>query len=862
MARELVYTSSPQGILPGSHGFCTVAMSQGLPASMRIALESLTGYKAPPWATTLPQCPVEYLHGTVSAGGERFHVVGAVRAATPDHSGRSNKLAHFLILERGELDSNGPVALLRTEGEIRDSWNEAPTLLPPHRDLVPSIHRAPGICHTWQKLAGDPGWAGALVSDFILDASKPTHILVPPETDTLQLADEAVALLPPEWRWRITFSTYWQRSLPNHTCAWRFVFDGTQEAAALRQQGARMLDLVKGGPCPREGRYVEAARSGLLVVPDPTGSLPDEDARHQHQLRATLAALGSTAPERSDVSEQLAGHVPVLESAAAVPTIRERAPNAFGDSTAETPGAARTNSAGTLLTVAVMSFMIGGIIVGLFVWVGLRGDLDALVLAEQEARLTAGAAREAEAAAQTTGAAAAAAVRSLQRELEEVRRTRDGLATELANTKRALAASTAQEQPPRPPVGGRSTGTRAADPAAPPHNGPGTDATTGPATVPTTVPTTEPPAPAESGGPVRVVIVGTESGVLYDLGIDPTWPVEMKGLGDMLVTGVELKPEAGEVLIGDKVVARAKIDSNKWVWILEPPDPLIGVDLSAQGGYAGLLSGLWLNVGTGAERQTVALEVKGHHVPRDIVAGAVGASVQVPPWVKGVRLVGSDGTTALLLEGQPKTIPLPGGRGELVASLTREGVVVKATAIAPEALIDVAYYERCRDFANKYQKDAELFAEGDETRGATLLDLRKSYTSGTSSRVRPPLTSAELRAVTEECKNSKDSLGGAYQSIEVMLGARVASAGDDKEIMRDFAKCLEAIAALAKERLAAAKTFRDEWLSPVFAVTVDGLPSDATTSEAAEGSHAPGTLALIRVTAPESKSGSKGGASP
>ena len=45
MAFELVYTSVPKGLKPGSYGFCTVACSKELPESVVSTLEKISGYR-------------------------------------------------------------------------------------------------------------------------------------------------------------------------------------------------------------------------------------------------------------------------------------------------------------------------------------------------------------------------------------------------------------------------------------------------------------------------------------------------------------------------------------------------------------------------------------------------------------------------------------------------------------------------------------------------------------------------------------------------------------------------------------------------------------------------------------------------
>ena len=45
MSHEIIYTSAPQGLKPGSHGFCTVAATAGIAKNLLERLESLSGYR-------------------------------------------------------------------------------------------------------------------------------------------------------------------------------------------------------------------------------------------------------------------------------------------------------------------------------------------------------------------------------------------------------------------------------------------------------------------------------------------------------------------------------------------------------------------------------------------------------------------------------------------------------------------------------------------------------------------------------------------------------------------------------------------------------------------------------------------------
>ena len=74
MSLELVYTSAPCGLLPGRNGYCTVAMTEGLPNSWRERLEALSSYARhfPPDDPRKPPVIQDYMETYVLASDKCF----------------------------------------------------------------------------------------------------------------------------------------------------------------------------------------------------------------------------------------------------------------------------------------------------------------------------------------------------------------------------------------------------------------------------------------------------------------------------------------------------------------------------------------------------------------------------------------------------------------------------------------------------------------------------------------------------------------------------------------------------------------------------------------------------------------------
>ncbi len=287
MSQELLYTSAPQGLKPGSRGFCTVVSTQGMPSPLASALESISGYRPvfPPGDPNTDKNPVVYSHLNMSAAGKRYHVLSRIADYGLDYSQRANKIAHHVVLEPHELASGGPVTLLGHSGFMETSWDGKPRILPAGRS-IPNQDQSPGICHTWQKLTGDAGWAGVLAESLITDSERQAYLIFQPGMDVLALMSEAIALLPHERRWEASFSTYFTSLPPGVNCNWRCVLAGSSEANQSRRfVRALRIDLTQPVGKAEGGNLVEMARTGkspsrpvpsapLTLAPEPQSPTP------------------------------------------------------------------------------------------------------------------------------------------------------------------------------------------------------------------------------------------------------------------------------------------------------------------------------------------------------------------------------------------------------------------------------------------------------------------------------------------------------------------------------------------------------------------------------------------------------------
>jgi hypothetical protein len=265
MPHELLYTSAPRGLKPGSSGFCTLAQTPDLPKDLASQLEGISHYRHLR-VDDASGNPVAFSHSILTVGYGVHHVLSRIADSGLDHSGRSNFLAHHVAFDPEQLPDAGP-AWLCEQRLFYQKWDRGAGLLPAER-AMPTGRSEPRVCKQWMKLAGDAGWAGVLAA--ATNAAEPAYIVYEAGQDVLPLLEEAMALLPPEARWNVTFNTYFTGKAVRTTCQWRCVTADSPEArdaiAARRGVVLRIDQPMSGVP---SGPLVEAARTGHVDRPAP-----------------------------------------------------------------------------------------------------------------------------------------------------------------------------------------------------------------------------------------------------------------------------------------------------------------------------------------------------------------------------------------------------------------------------------------------------------------------------------------------------------------------------------------------------------------------------------------------------------------
>jgi hypothetical protein len=211
-------------------------------------------------------------------GGLSYPVLSRVAFYGMDYTGRSNKLAHHVVLQTEEMIAAGPAAMALHQPTFITEWKSEPKLFNAPRRLD-AVAGPTGIASYWLKVVGDAGWAGAMAEHTLGAPDATVALLFSPEAeapDMLRLLAECMMLIPPEKRWEITFSTYLTDMPTGTTCRWRCVIAGSAEWEKIRRaKNLLVLDFTKRPWEPAaDSPLVEAARRGDVVHPQATARAP------------------------------------------------------------------------------------------------------------------------------------------------------------------------------------------------------------------------------------------------------------------------------------------------------------------------------------------------------------------------------------------------------------------------------------------------------------------------------------------------------------------------------------------------------------------------------------------------------------
>lgn len=278
---ELIYTSTPQGLITGRSGFTTVALTEGFPPNLIAPIENMSGYKTlfPPGHEYEQHNPVNYSCQHYRFGNTLYIVLSRISYAGLSYTGRSNVLAHHLLFTKEELAQipGGAVSVLSC-AENFTPWSGKPGMLP--QKSLKQIRYADisGRQTTWKELAGDQNWAQYIAGSFRQHKDETKCLAFDPlkikAEEILALISETTAYLNREELYDFTFSTYsYSSGIANPLFLRAYVNDSLQLNSIRRMNPDSIIEL--GGTREQTAPLIP------ILSPDPYQTTEEDEEEEE-----------------------------------------------------------------------------------------------------------------------------------------------------------------------------------------------------------------------------------------------------------------------------------------------------------------------------------------------------------------------------------------------------------------------------------------------------------------------------------------------------------------------------------------------------------------------------------------------------
>ena len=250
MAWQLIYTSAPRLLEAGRSGFGTVARHRAIPNLLAGAIERISQFSRLPG---LGEHRIIYSHRHISGSGARFHVISRISDAGADYTGRTNHIAHHLIIDPREF-ANSPVspADVILTFPWKAAWEEPPRYFDSGEEVsLGSIQQRVHLpAQWWGTASGNKRYAALLVAPevargcYLIYQHDPTGDAA--QQFAVHLFGESL-LLTGNRMWAFPFTTNFQPSDDAADFLWSGVWASSPVRNQIAQTERMVLSLETGG---------------------------------------------------------------------------------------------------------------------------------------------------------------------------------------------------------------------------------------------------------------------------------------------------------------------------------------------------------------------------------------------------------------------------------------------------------------------------------------------------------------------------------------------------------------------------------------------------------------------------------------
>lgn len=302
MAHQLVYTSAARLLDAGRSGFGTVARSKTISPLLVSAIERVSQFSN---IRGTDRSRVIFVHRRMVAGSNRYHILSRIADAGADYTGRTNHIAHHLIVTQEEMARAAAMGItpadVLTQFSWLSRWEGNVRFLTPEEDVNLAAFQPLGRQSArsgWAGMTGNPSHARLLAWD---GAPRNGILLMPVHADPLALLAEALAEFGTQ-SWAKAFTTSLETTDELSELDWIIATPATFPEIQRRCGNRAILDLtqpqslpVPPEPAP-ETRKIPAPDLTPRREPTTARNLPEPDIQTP-RTGAVKVRVGSRAGE-------------------------------------------------------------------------------------------------------------------------------------------------------------------------------------------------------------------------------------------------------------------------------------------------------------------------------------------------------------------------------------------------------------------------------------------------------------------------------------------------------------------------------------------------------------------------------------